>query len=31
VVTKFDNEPAIRLYKKHGLTEESLQLEKEFK
>ena len=28
VVTKFDNEPAIRLYKKHGLTEESLQLEK---
>jgi len=31
VVTKFDNEPAIRLYKKHGLTKESLQLEKEFK
>jgi len=31
VVTEFDNEPAIRLYKKHGLTKESLQLEKEFK
>jgi ribosomal protein S18 acetylase RimI-like enzyme len=30
VVTKFDNEPAIRLYKKHGLTKESLQLEMEF-
>lgn len=31
VVTGFDNEPAIRLYKKHGLTKESLQLEKGFK
>jgi ribosomal protein S18 acetylase RimI-like enzyme len=31
VMTGFDNEPAIRLYKKHGLTKESLQLEKEFK
>jgi len=30
VVTKFDNQRAIRLYKKHGLTNESLQLEKEF-
>jgi ribosomal protein S18 acetylase RimI-like enzyme len=30
VVTKFDNERAIQLYKKHGLTKESLQLEKEF-
>jgi ribosomal protein S18 acetylase RimI-like enzyme len=30
VVTGFDNEPAIRLYKKHGLIKESLQLEKEF-
>jgi ribosomal protein S18 acetylase RimI-like enzyme len=28
IVTEFDNEPAIRLYKKHGLTKESLQLEK---
>jgi ribosomal-protein-alanine N-acetyltransferase len=31
VVTGFDNEPAIRLYKKHGLTKASPQLEKEFK
>jgi ribosomal protein S18 acetylase RimI-like enzyme len=31
VVTEFDNKPAIQLYKKHGLTKESLQLEKEFK
>ncbi len=31
VVTAFDNAQAIRLYKKHGLTKESLQLEKEFK
>lgn len=31
VVTGFDNEPAIRLYKRYGLTKESLQLEKEFK
>jgi len=31
VVTKFENNPAIQLYKKHGLTKESLQLEKEFK
>lgn len=31
VVTRFDNEPAIRLYKKHGFQGESLQLEKEFK
>jgi ribosomal protein S18 acetylase RimI-like enzyme len=30
VVTKFDNKRAIQLYKKHGLTKESLQLEKEF-
>jgi ribosomal protein S18 acetylase RimI-like enzyme len=30
VVTRFDNERAIQLYKKHGLTKESLQLEKEF-
>jgi len=30
VVTEFNNEPAIRLYKKHGSTKESLQLEKEF-
>ncbi|MEM3580908.1 MAG: GNAT family N-acetyltransferase [Candidatus Bathyarchaeia archaeon] len=30
VVTGFDNEEAIRLYKKHGLEKESLQLEKEF-
>ena len=30
VVTKFDNERAIQLYKKHGLTKESRQLEKEF-
>ncbi|MEM0358161.1 MAG: GNAT family N-acetyltransferase [Candidatus Bathyarchaeia archaeon] len=31
VVTGFDNEVAIRLYKKHGLEKESLQLEKELK
>lgn len=31
VVTGFDNAQAIQLYKKHGLTKESLQLEKEFK
>jgi ribosomal protein S18 acetylase RimI-like enzyme len=30
VVTKFENKPAIQLYKRHGLTKESLQLEKEF-
>ena len=30
VVTGLNNEPAIRLYKKHGLTKESLQLEREF-
>jgi len=30
VVTEFNNESAIRLYKKHGLTKESLQLEMEF-
>jgi ribosomal protein S18 acetylase RimI-like enzyme len=30
VVTEFDNERAIQLYKKHGLTKESLQLEREF-
>jgi len=30
VVTEFENEPAISLYRKHGLTKESLQLEKEF-
>ncbi|MEM3565729.1 MAG: GNAT family N-acetyltransferase [Candidatus Bathyarchaeia archaeon] len=31
VVTEFDNEAAIRLYKKHGFEKGSLQLEKEFK
>lgn len=31
VVTEFENEPAINLYKKHGLVRESLQLEKEFR
>jgi ribosomal protein S18 acetylase RimI-like enzyme len=31
VVTEFENEPAINLYKKHGLVKESLQLEKEFR
>ncbi|MGC9095224.1 MAG: GNAT family N-acetyltransferase [Candidatus Bathyarchaeia archaeon] len=31
VVTNFENNPAIQLYKKHGLTKESLQLGKEFK
>lgn len=30
VVTEFDNKPAINLYKKHGLTKESLQLEMEY-
>ncbi|MEM3770296.1 MAG: GNAT family N-acetyltransferase [Candidatus Bathyarchaeia archaeon] len=30
-VTGFENESAIRLYRKHGLEKESLQLEKEFK
>jgi len=30
VVTEFNNEAAIWLYKKHGLTKESLQLEREF-
>ena len=30
VVTEFENEPAIDLYRKHGFVEESLQLEKEF-
>jgi ribosomal protein S18 acetylase RimI-like enzyme len=30
VVTEFDNERAIQLYRKHGLTKESLQLEREF-
>ena len=31
VVTEFENEPAINLYKKHGLIKESLQLEMECK
>ena len=31
VTTRFDNELAIRLYRKHGLVKEHLQLEKEFK
>ena len=30
VVAEFENEPAINLYKKHGLVKASLQLEKEF-
>ena len=31
VVTEFENEAAINLYRKHGFVEESLQLEREFK
>jgi len=31
VTTRFDNKPAINLYRKHGLVKEHLQLEKEFK
>ena len=31
VVTEFENDSAINLYKKHGLVKESLQLEKEFR
>jgi len=31
VVTEFENKPAINLYKKYGLTKESLQLEMEFR
>ena len=31
VVTEFENESAINLYKKHGLVKESLQLEKELR
>jgi len=31
VTTRFDNESAINLYKKHGLVKELLALEKEFK
>jgi ribosomal protein S18 acetylase RimI-like enzyme len=31
VTTRFDNEPAINLYKKHGLVKGHLELEKEFK
>ena len=31
ITTRFDNKPAISLYKKHGLVKEHLQLEKEFK
>lgn len=31
VTTRFDNKLAIKLYKKHGLVKEHLQLEKEFK
>jgi len=30
VTTRFDNKSAIRLYKKHGLVKEHLELEKEF-
>ena len=30
VVTEFENEPAINLYRKHGFVKESLQLEREF-
>jgi ribosomal protein S18 acetylase RimI-like enzyme len=30
VVTEFENKPSIRLYRKHGFVEESLQLEREF-
>ncbi len=30
VTTRFDNKPAINLYRKHGLVREHLQLEKEF-
>ena len=30
VTTRFDNKPAINLYKKHGLVKEHLELEKEF-
>ena len=31
IVTEFENETAISLYRKHGFVEESLQLEREFK
>lgn len=31
ITTRFDNKPAIKLYRKHGLTKEHLQLEKEFR
>jgi aminoglycoside 3-N-acetyltransferase I len=31
VTTRFDNKPAINLYRKHGLVREHLQLEKEFR
>ena len=31
VTTRFDNKPAVNLYKKHGLVKELLALEKEFK
>ena len=31
VTTRFDNKLAIKLYRKHGLVKEHLQLEKEFK
>ncbi len=30
ITTRFDNNPAINLYKKHGLIKEHLELEKEF-
>ena len=30
VSTEFDNEPAAALYRKHGLVDESLQLERHF-
>jgi len=31
ITTRFDNKPAINLYRKHGLVREHLQLEKEFR
>jgi len=31
ITTRFDNKPAINLYRKHGLVKEHLQLEKEFR
>lgn len=31
ITTRFDNKPAINLYRKYGLVKEHLELEKEFK